>query len=227
MNALLEYILPRTCHICGRQLGKDERYLCRRCLTKLPRSNFHRVKDNPMEQRFMGIVPYDRCTGLLLYTPNSELASVLHDMKYRKFRDLGRYMGEVMGRELLNTGFFNGVDMLMPVPMHWWKQARRGYNQAEQLCIGISKVTGIPVDTSLRAVRGHRTQTALNHDQRLENLKNIFVVRNTERLSGKHILLVDDVCTTGATLTAAAEPLATAVSYPAGRLCILSLAVTF
>lgn len=227
MNVLLEYILPRTCHICGRQLGKDERYLCRRCLTKLPRSNFHRVKDNPMEQRFMGIVPYDRCTGLLLYTPNSELASVLHDMKYRKFRDLGRYMGEVMGRELLNTGFFNGVDMLMPVPMHWWKQARRGYNQAEQLCIGISKVTGIPVDTSLRAVRGHRTQTALNHDQRLENLKNIFVVRNTERLSGKHILLVDDVCTTGATLTAAAEPLATAVSYPAGRLCILSLAVTF
>ena len=117
MNALLEYILPRTCHICGRQLGKDERYLCRRCLTKLPRSNFHRVKDNPMEQRFMGIVPYDRCTGLLLYTPNSELASVLHDMKYRKFRDLGRYMGEVMGRELLNTGFFNGVDMLMPVPV--------------------------------------------------------------------------------------------------------------
>lgn len=227
MNALLEYILPRTCHICGRQLGKDERYLCRRCLTKLPRSNFHRVKDNPMEQRFMGIVPYERCTGLLLYTPNSELASVLHDMKYRKFRDLGRYMGEVMGRELLNTGFFNGVDMLMPVPIHWWKQARRGYNQAEQLCIGISKVTGIPVDTSLRAVRGHRTQTALNHDQRLENLKNIFVVRNTERLSGKHILLVDDVCTTGATLTAAAEPLATAVSYPAGRLCILSLAVTF
>lgn len=227
MNALLEYILPRTCHICGRQLGKDERYLCRRCLTKLPRSNFHRVKDNPMEQRFMGIVPYERCTGLLLYTPNSELASVLHDMKYRKFRDLGRYMGEVMGRELLNTGFFNGVDMLMPVPMHWWKQARRGYNQAEQLCIGISKATDIPVDTSLRAVRGHRTQTALNHDQRLENLKNIFVVRNPERLSGKHILLVDDVCTTGATLTAAAEPLATAVSYPAGRLCILSLAVTF
>lgn len=227
MNALLEYILPRTCHICGRQLGKDERYLCRRCLTKLPRSNFHRVKDNPMEQRFMGIVPYDRCTGLLLYTPNSELASVLHDMKYRKFRDLGRYMGEVMGRELLNTGFFNGVDMLMPVPMHWWKQARRGYNQAEQLCIGISKVTGIPVDTSLRAVRGHRTQTALNHDQRLENLKNIFVVRNTERLSGKHILLVDDVCTTGATLTAAAEPLATAVSYPAGHISLLSLAVTF
>lgn len=227
MNALLEYILPRTCHICGRQLGKDERYLCRRCLTKLPRSNFHRVKDNPMEQRFMGIVPYDRCTGLLLYTPNSELASVLHDMKYRKFRDLGRYMGEVMGRELLNTGFFNGVDMLMPVPMHWWKQARRGYNQAEQLCIGISKVTGIPVDTSLRAVRGHRTQTALNHDQRLENLKDIFTVRDPDHLSGRHILLVDDVCTTGATLTAAAEPLATAVSYPAGRLCILSLAVTF
>lgn len=227
MNVLLEYILPRTCHICGRQLGKDERYLCRRCLTKLPRSNFHRVKDNPMEQRFMGIVQYERCTGLLLYTPNSELASVLHDMKYRKFRDLGRYMGEVMGRELLNTGFFNDVDLLMPVPMHWWKQARRGYNQAEQLCIGISKVTGIPVDTSLRAIKGHRTQTALNHDQRLQNLKDIFTVRHPERLTGKHILLVDDVCTTGATMTAAAEPLVHALSYPAGHISLLSLAVTF
>lgn len=227
MNVLLEYILPRTCHVCGCQLGKDERYLCLKCLSKLPRSNFHRIQNNPMEQRFMGIVPYERCSGLLLYTPNSELATVLHDMKYRKFPGLGRYMGELMGRELLNTGFFNGVDLLMPIPMHWWKRARRGYNQAEQLCIGISKITGIPIDKSLRAVRSHRTQTALNHDQRMQNLKDIFTVAHPERLTGKHILLIDDVCTTGATLTAAAEPLVRALDYPAGRLSILSLAVTF
>lgn len=226
-SALLDYILPHTCHICGRQLGNGERYLCHQCLGRLPRSNFHRIPGNPMEVRFMGIVPFDRCTGLLLYTPDSDLATVLHDMKYRKFRNLGRYLGQVMGRELLNSGFFNDIDLLIPVPMHWWKKARRGYNQAEQLCIGLSEATGIPVDRSLQARRAHRTQTALSHDLRLRNLSNIFYITDPLHLRGKHALLVDDVCTTGATMTAAAEPLAAALDIPSGRLSLLSLAVTF
>lgn len=173
----------------------------------------------------MGIVPYERAAGFFFYTPDSELAGVIHDLKYHHFKKLGRFMGEVMCRDLLMAGFLNGVDVLMPVPMHWWKQSIRGYNQAEQLCIGLGEDSGIAVSTALRAIKPHRTQTSLSHKERLDNTKGIFLLKHPEEFADKHILLCDDVCTTGATLRSAAEAIVSAC--PTARISLLSLAVTF
>lgn len=204
-TAILDFLLPRECHICGRTLDGDERCICASCHASLPRTAYHRMPDNPMVRRFMGIIPYRRCTSVFFYTPDSDLSNLIQDMKYRHFRHLGRRMGEIMAGDLLSTGFFNDIDLLVPVPMHFLKRARRGYNQVEELCRGISTITGIPVDTSLKAVRRHVTQTKLSHEQRLRNTVGIFVLKHPEKLAGKHVLLVDDVCTTGGTLISAAN----------------------
>lgn len=225
ISPLLDFLLPRTCHVCGALLNESEKYICTPCLAGLPRTGYHRRPDNPMVQRFAGLFPFERCTGHFFYTPNSELAAVIHDFKYRHFRNLGIFMGETIANDLLMTGFLNDMDAVIPIPMHFMKQARRGYNQTQQLARGISKVTGIPVDLSLKAVKPHRTQTSMTHAQRLANAEGVFRLRHPELLAGKHILLFDDVCTTGATLTAAAHAILDA--QPSARISLLTLAVTF
>lgn len=173
----------------------------------------------------MGIVPYIRCSALFFYIPDTEISEIVQDMKYRHFRGLGRMMGEMMAKELLTTGFFNDVDYLMPVPMYFMKRIRRGYNQVEELCRGISHITGLPVDTSLRAIKPHRTQTRLSHEERLKNTAGIFRLYNTEKFAGRHILLVDDVCTTGGTLISASQAILDGCE--SARISILTLSATF
>lgn len=225
LTPLLDLLLPRTCHLCGTRLSGSQQYLCPACLAHLPRTNYHRRPDNPMEQRFAGIVPYNRCAGHFFYTPGSDPARLIHDLKYHHFRNLGRFMGELMGRELLTSGFLNDCDCIVPIPMHFIKKARRGYNQTEEIARGLSQITGIPVCKALQARQPHKTQTSLTHAQRLSNTEGIFSPDDRVTLPGHNILLLDDVCTTGATLTSAA--LALLQSLPDARFTILTLAVTF
>lgn len=222
---ILEFIFPRQCHICGVKLGGSERYVCATCLSRLPRTLFHRQRDNAMEQRFMGQFPYRQATGHFFYSRGSELAVLMHDLKYHRFRGLARYMGEVVASELLPTGFLTDIDVVVPVPMHALKQARRGYNQTVEIARGLSQVTGIAVAQNLRAVRNHRTQTSMTLAQRLKNTEGVFGVRNAGELGGKGVLLLDDVCTTGATLSEAATTLTDAC--PDIELSLLTLGVTF
>lgn len=228
MNALesiLEFIFPRQCHICGVTLGDTERYICATCLSRMPRTLFHRQPDNAMEQRFMGQFPYRQATGHFFYSRGSELAVLMHDLKYHRFPGLARYLGEVVATELLPTGFLSDIDVVVPVPMHPLKQARRGYNQTIEIARGISRVTSIEVAQNLRAVKGHRTQTSMTLEQRLKNTQGVFGVRRPDELDGKGVLLIDDVCTTGATLSAAATALTDAC--PNIELSLLTLGVTF
>lgn len=222
---LTDFIFPRRCHICDEILGEGERYVCNACLARIPRTRYHRMPMNPMEQRFAGLVPFERATGVFFYSRESDIAILIQDFKYRGFRGLARYLGEVAGRELFSTGFLADADLILPVPMHFMKRARRGYNQTEQIAAGLSKATGIPVGRNLKARRPHRTQTALTLDQRRRNTAGLFGVNNPEALSGKCVVLLDDVCTTGATLTAAATALADIV--PDIRIILLTLGATF
>ncbi len=224
ISNIVDFFMPRTCHLCGCTLRDSERVFCLRCIETLPRSLYHKIPLNPMERRFAGIVPFVRATGYFIYSRNSELAAAIHDMKYRSFPSVGHRLGEIVGEELHMSGFFSGADCIAGVPMHWWKKARRGYNQTDFIAKGIGEATGLPVVETLEAVRSHKTQTAMTLEQRMANLSGTFKVNDPESLKGKGLVLVDDVCTTGSTLRSLAAEVSAAV--PDCRLYLLSLCVT-
>lgn len=224
LRNIADFFMPRTCHLCGCGLRPTERTFCVRCVETLPRSLYHRIPLNPMERRFAGIVPFVRATGHFIYSRNSQLAAAIHDMKYRQFPSVGRRLGEIVGEELHMAGFFSGADCVAAVPMHWWKKARRGYNQADFIARGIAEATGLEVVDVLEATRGHKTQTAMTLEQRLANLSGSFRVTDADVLKGRGLVLVDDVCTTGSTLRSLAAEVLAAV--PDCRLYLLSLCVT-
>lgn len=224
LNDIVDFFLPRTCHLCGCSLRESEKSFCVRCIETLPRSLYHHMDMNPMERRFAGIVPYVRATGHFIYSRNSALADAIHDMKYRKFPSVGRRLGEIVGSELHMAGFFEGADCVVGVPMHWYKKAQRGYNQADFIAEGISKSVGIPVVKAIDAVRGHKTQTAMTLEERNKNLLGSFRVSCPDILAGKGLVIVDDVCTTGATLRTLAATVYDAV--PDCRIYLLSVCVT-
>lgn len=225
IESAVDFLFPRVCHICGNTLGDGVRYICPSCRQQLPRSLYHLTASNPMEQRFAGRFRFVNATAHFLYSGGTPLSDIIHDMKYRHFRGLGWELGKIMGRELYTTHIFSGIDMIVPIPMHFWKKARRGYNQAEDIADGVSEITGIGVGRILKAKKPHRTQTSLTHMKRMENLKGVFRIDNPAEIEGKHILLLDDVCTTGATLTEAAKTVIAA--SPSTSISILALASTY
>lgn len=221
----INVLLPPVCHACGGKLAPHERFACSHCLSQLPRTGYHRRQLNPMEERFAGQFPFDRATGHFFYTKDSALSTLIQDMKYRSFPDIGNMLGKLVAMELFPTGFFADIDQIMPVPMHFWKQVRRGYNQTHHIAAGISEATGIPVCYNLKAIRSHKTQTAMTSEQRLTNTTGLFALQNAGELHDKGIILVDDICTTGSTLRSAADAILS--EAPACRLSLLTLGVTF
>ena len=216
-SALLNLFIPRICHICKSGLLDDEEFICSTCIPKLPLTGYDRywlnksglnTDLNPMEQRFAGQLPLDHACAPFFYTRDSSLATLVHDFKYRGFSKLAVTMGRLGAAVLKDSGFFNDIDIILPIPIHWTKKRSRGYNQSEMIATGISQLTGIPVGTNLKARKPHRTQTSLTAEQRIANTKNVFSVSSPDSLVGKRILLVDDICTTGATLLSAGETLA-------------------
>lgn len=231
-SALLDLFLPRICHVCETKLLHDEEFICSSCIAKLPLTGYDKYWDNktgintdlnPMEQRFAGQLPLDRACAPYFYTRDSSLATLVHDFKYRGFSKLAVTMGRMGANVLRPSEFFDHIDLLLPIPIHWAKKHRRGYNQSELIARGISEVTGIPVGLQLRARKPHRTQTSLTSEQRIANTKNVFSVNHPESLEGKRIMLVDDICTTGATLLSAGETLA--ASSEGVRLSLFTLGV--
>lgn len=224
LKELIDFLLPRTCHLCGCALGDSEDVICVRCMETLPRSRYHLMDNNPMERRFAGIVPFVRATGHFIYSRNSHLANAIHDMKYRQFPGVGHRLGQIVGEELNVAGFFDGADYVAGVPMHWRKRAKRGYNQADYIARGIAESARLEMADVLKAVKGHKTQTAMTLAERQANLSGSFEVTNQELLKDKGLVIVDDVCTTGATMRALASTVAQSV--PDCRLYLLSVCVT-
>ena len=224
LGDIADFFMPRTCHICGHHLRENERVFCVRCVETLPRSLYHRMPLNPMERRFAGLVPFVRATGHFIYSRDSELAAAVHDMKYRRFPSVGHRLGEIVGEELNMAGFFDGADCVAGVPMHWWKKARRGYNQTDFIARGVANAAGLEMVDVLEASRPHKTQTAMTLQERLANLSGSFRVRDPEALKGRGLVLVDDVCTTGSTLRTLAAVVA--AEAPDCRIYLVSVCVT-
>ena len=225
ITRILDFISPRLCVVCGQRLAPTERSLCDVCLFHLPRTDFHQKPlDNPMAQLFWGLAPIEKAAALFYYHPHSETAQLVYRLKYNNRPDIGEDMGRVMANELQTTDFFSDIDILLPVPLASKRLRQRGYNQSEQLAIGISDITHLPIVTkALRRKHFQQSQTTLNRWQRQENVTDTFQLKEEHLLQGKHVLLIDDICTTGATLIACANVLKTIEGI---RISVLTLGFT-
>lgn len=206
--SLFRLFVPRRCAVCDSCLDDGEEAWCLRCDIDLPRTGYHLREDNPMERALWGKMPLGRASAYFYYRRKGDYARLLHLLKYHGRKDLGETIGRKMAAELALSGFFRGIDLLLPVPLHPNKQRRRGYNQSEYIARGISQVTGLPIDiSSLVRNKDTESQTRKTAAQRQDNVAGIFSLRSSASLAGKHILLIDDVFTTGATVTACADAL--------------------
>ena len=217
-------LFPRCCVVCGSPLSRGEECLCTCCNINLPRTGFHLRKDNPVECLFWGRIPgLKRASSFLFYRKGSDFRRILHMLKYGGYKELGEVMGRYMSAELSSGEFFDGVDMIIPVPLHRKKQKLRGYNQSEWIARGIASVTGIPLcaECMIRE-KNTETQTRKSTFERWENVEGIFRLCDTVHFEGKHVLLVDVVLTTGATTVACASAFAGVSGI---RISVLTLAV--
>ena len=203
ISDLIDLIFPRRCAVCGEVLSRQERYICLNCLYTLPKIEAHHKIE--IEQAFWGKVDIERATSFMYYRKGSPYNALMHKLKYDNSPEVGTYIAEMAAKELLESDFFNGITRIVPLPLSKSKQRKRGYNQSEYIAKGVSNVTGIPIDTRLM-VRDipNETQTHKNRDERWENVKEIFSVTTPYTLNNEHILLVDDILTTGATLCSCA-----------------------
>lgn len=222
-QAFLSLFFPRCCVICGNPLAEGEAYLCARCNMDLPRTGLHKYNENSVEQLFWGKIPLERATSYFYYRKGSDFRQILYRLKYRGQKEVGEVMGRYMATELLPYNFFLGIDVIIPVPLHSKKQRLRGYNQSEWIARGVSAVTGLPVDIdSVYRSENTATQTRKTTFERWENVDQKFALRFPERFVGKHLLIIDDVLTTGATTVACASAFAEVKGV---RFSVLTLAV--
>jgi ComF family protein len=201
INDFISVIFPRICAGCGNSLWKHEEVLCHFCEYHLPKTNFHHDPDNPVTRLFQGRVNLEAATAFLFFNKGSNVQRLVHQLKYKGRKDIGIYLGEQYGNLLKNEPQFNSADVIIPVPLHKKRYMKRGYNQSEQFAIGLSGPMNLPVDKyMLSRIKATDTQTRKSRFSRYQNVKEIFAVNAPLEWTGKHLMLVDDVITTGATL---------------------------
>lgn len=202
---LIDLIYPNTCVACNKNLSKNEKRICSRCYLKLPYTCFALEKENVVEKIFWGRVPVEAAMALLYFNKGNKVQRILHQLKYKGNFELGIDMGILAGNELKSSARFSDIHLITAVPLHSQKKKQRGYNQSEMFAKGIAKVTDIPTDFSvIERTIYTQTQTQKSRLERLNNVEKAFFLPNPEKIKNKHILLVDDVITTGATLEACA-----------------------
>lgn len=222
LHQLVDLLAPRLCTVCGRRLSLTELALCVSCDMHLPRTDFqHHAHDNIMARRFWGIIPVEQAAALFYYEADSNVTNIIYDLKYHDHPETGDEMGQRMAAEFRESGFFDGIDAIVPVPLAKKRQWQRGYNQSLHIAKGISRATGLPIlDKAVRRTKFVKSQTQINHWERQENVERVFKLEAPEAVRGRHILLVDDVVTTGATMAACARELLKAGDV---KLSLLSL----
>lgn len=222
-QSVLQAVFPSQCVCCGDVLVRGERYVCLTCLGNLRHTHFSAINDNPVERRLATRIPIVYATAMLHFQRGNTVQSLVHSMKFNGSAELCIHMGRQLGLELLRSARFDDVDLLVPVPLHWTRRLTRGYNQSELLCRGISQTFGRQVNTTaLKRRRYTRKQSRRHASDRERNVSGAFGLRHPDQLSGHHILLVDDVMTTGATLASCAQALS---SVPDLSISVATLSV--
>lgn len=205
IDAIIGIFYPSICAACGNTLYKWESIVCTRCRSFLPKTGYELFDDNPLARMFYGRVRLKAVTACFFFSKEGKVQRLIHELKYKGNADAGIFLGQELGKSIKEAQLFQGIDYLIPVPLHPKREKERGYNQSMVIARGISETTGIAIGEKylLRSVNT-ATQTHKSKEERWKNVKDIFEVRHPEQLEGKYVLLVDDVLTTGATLEACA-----------------------
>jgi len=203
LDDFLSLIYPRLCFACGQPLFANEETICFPCRQELPQTHYHLQPGNPAEQVFWGRCHLEAVAAFYFFRRGGKVQQLLHALKYHHAPEVGVLVGKIYGHQLKNAPGFVTAECIIPVPLHPAKQRVRGYNQSEVFAKGLSETMGIPVNTTslIRAVASE-TQTRKSRFNRWENVKTIFALGDQELVLGKHVILVDDVITTGATIEA-------------------------
>ena len=226
-RCILDFFLPRTCIICEAVLFDDEKLLCGKCAGDIPHTYFWVLRNNPMADKFNGLIQeelvsaldegtatgwgerYVYAAALFFYREDSEYRKITQAIKYHGRSDVGQAFGRMLGERLRSSSLFADVDVVIPIPLHWTRQWKRGYNQAEVIASGVADAMSIPLRSDiLRRHKQTKTQTRLGIGEKARNVKGAFTTTDHCHPSDKagpefrHLLLIDDVFTTGSTMMA-------------------------
>ena len=221
--SLFYFFYPKLCLACNYTTPPIDEWLCLSCKLRLPKTNFHLAKDNAFTERFWGRVKIEAAAGMYYFKKGGRTQNLIHNLKYKKRSQIGVILGNIYGKELKKSPYFQDVEIIVPVPLHWKKLRKRGYNQSSVFAEGLSETMEIPwVVDGLRRNENSESQTKKSKMSRLENVMAVFEVKNRKKLEGKHILLVDDVLTSGATLEACATKI---LEVPGTKVSLVTIAV--
>lgn len=209
LSRIVDFLQPRFCVICGSRLAVSEEVVCCKCNMLLPRTNqCCRALDNDMARLFWGRLHVAQCASFMHYQSHTPASRLFYQLKYHGQPEVGVVLGRMAASEYDAYGFFEGVDMIIPLPLSRKRERQRGYNQCLAIAYGIAQVKNIPIRTDVvKRVKNTETQTHKNPIERLENVQDAFLLQKPEVVKGKHVLLVDDVVTTGASLVACGREL--------------------
>jgi ComF family protein len=223
LENILSFFYPHICISCFHALRTQEQYFCLNCLHNLPETHYHEMDSNPLIYNFMGRVHVERISSFLFYKKGNCVQTILHQIKYKGAKELAEFLGYYYGLQMLQNHFLEDIDFIIPIPLHKMKEKKRGYNQSEWIAKGLSKALQKPYFSSiLERVDYTETQTKKGRFSRWENVKEVFKVVDHSVIKNKHILICDDVLTTGATIEAAIVKLKEAEGV---KVSVITLAV--
>jgi ComF family protein len=221
LRDFISLFFPDYCLGCSNTLVKGENMICTRCMLQIPQTNYHLNPDNPLFLRFVGRIQIRNAFGLFKFTKQGRIQQILHALKYKNQPEAGIALGKVYGQKLKNSNYT--FDLIVPIPLHTTRLRKRGYNQSAKFAEGLGEIMGIPFSEKV-VLRKVKTETQTNKSKldRWKNVSDVFVVIGEGQISRKHILLVDDVITTGATIEACAQVL---LDHGAANISIACIAV--
>ena len=205
---LVGLLFPNLCNACGTSLFRGEHLVCVNCLHHLPYTDYHLHFENRVAKQLWGRMEFEAATAMLYFRKGASIQNLMHNLKYNQRTDVGLLLGRLLGDKLLESALYKGIDFIVPVPLHAKRLKTRGYNQSTFIAMGVAEKLGATVNEDLLQRTTYTdSQTKKNRYNRYENMKDVFSVKNSESLLNKHVLLVDDVITTGATIEACANAL--------------------
>ena len=221
---LLNVVFPAFCNGCSNVLLKNEKTICTACIHDLPLTHHHLSNETEIHKIFYGLVPFEFAASLLYFRKKGIAQQLMHNLKYKNQQEIGTYLGDYFSKKLLELPIFKDIDGIIPVPLHKKRLHERGYNQVTTFCESLEKNLSIPIiDDVLIKSKNLKSQIKKSKENRLETNKNVFSIENAHKIEGKHLLLIDDIFTTGATIEACAKEI---LKIKNTKISILTMAYT-